>query len=146
LTLAIMSVLLARVGEEFYAIPLDHLNEIVEVGPGQVYRVHGHWSIEVRGRVISLVTLADVFRGRGVRNGAGETELKRTVVVVSDGESTMGLVVDELLGIQEAVLKSLEKNFRPVAGLSGASILGDGRVSLILDIDALIGMASRDAG
>jgi two-component system chemotaxis sensor kinase CheA len=149
LTLAIMSVLLARVGEESYAIPLDHLDEIVEVGPGQVHQVHGRPSIEIRGRIISLIALKDILRvDRADRRGAeGGTEgSKHTVVVVSNGEETLGLIVDELLGMQEAVLKSLERNFRPVPGLSGASILGDGRVSLILDIDALIEMAASEAG
>jgi two-component system, chemotaxis family, sensor kinase CheA len=66
------------------------------------------------------------------------------LVVAQNGETTIGLLVDHLIGMQEIVLKSLEKNFRPVPSLSGASILGDGRVSLILDIDALIGMVTRD--
>lgn len=66
-----------------------------------------------------------------------------TVVVVQDGETTIGLIVDRLLGMQEMVLKSLEKNFRAVPGLSGASILGDGRVALILDVDALITMTAE---
>jgi two-component system chemotaxis sensor kinase CheA len=150
LTLAIISVLLARAGNEFYAIPLDHLDEIVAVGCDQIYRVHGQRSIEIRGRIISLVALADILRGSngaaGSPRSADEVEPAHTVVVVSNGETTLGLIVDELFGIQEAVLKSLEKNFRPVPGLSGASILGDGRVSLILDIDALIGMVAQPAG
>ncbi len=149
LTLAIMSVLLARVGEETYAIPLDHLDEIVEIDAGQIYRVHGRHSIEIRGRIISLVALDDILRGRGTNRqepvgGSAETEGKQTVVIVTTGEATLGLIVDELLGMQEAVLKSLERNFRPVPGLSGASILGDGRISLILDIEALIDMVSLD--
>ncbi len=151
LTLAIMSVLLTRVGEETYAIPLDHLDEIVEVGPGQVYLVQGRRSIEIRGRIISVVTLNETLLGRGPdylkrTNSAEKNGAKQTVVVVSNGEATMGLIVDELLGMQEAVLKSLERNFRPVPGLSGASILGDGRVSLILDIDALIDMVALGTG
>ncbi|WP_435018270.1 chemotaxis protein CheA [Tundrisphaera sp. TA3] len=148
LTLAIMSVLLARVGEEVYAIPLDHLDEIVEVEAGQVYRVHGRRAIDIRGRITSLVTLGDAFRQDGLRRTGDEEEAndeKYTVVVVSNGESTIGLIVDELLGMQEAVLKSLARNFRPVHGLSGASILGDGSVCLILDIDALINMATAEA-
>ena len=68
---------------------------------------------------------------------------KRTVVVVQNGETTIGLLVDQLIGMQEVVLKSLEKNFRSIPGLSGASILGDGRVSLILDLDAVIDMVAR---
>ncbi len=151
LTLAIMSVLLARVGEESYAIPLDHLDEIVEVGPGQVFRLHDRRSIEIRGRIISLVALKALLPVASSEFDRAEVALedagaKHTVVVVSNGESTLGLIVEELLGMQEAVLKSLERNFRPVAGLSGASILGDGRVSLILDIDALIEMAADECG
>ena len=65
------------------------------------------------------------------------------MVIVQDGETTIGLLVDELIGMQEVVLKSLEKNFRSIPGLSGASILGDGRVSLILDLDAVIDMVAR---
>jgi two-component system, chemotaxis family, sensor kinase CheA len=145
LTLAIMPVILVRVGGEAYAIPLDHLAEIVEVQPAQVYRVQGRRSIEVRGRIIALVKLADLFSGRIDSDGDVTTNGKQTVVVVTNGESTVGLVVDHLLGMQEAVLKSLEKNFRPVPGLSGASILGDGRVSLILDIDALIEMSAMES-
>ena len=67
------------------------------------------------------------------------------MVVARNGDETIGLMVDGLIGMQEVVLKSLEKNFRSVPSLSGASILGDGRVSLILDIDALIGMVAQDA-
>ena len=68
-------------------------------------------------------------------------------MIVQNGETTIGLIVDEMIGMQEVVLKSLEKNFRPVPGLSGASILGDGRVSLILDVDAVVNLAAaRVAG
>jgi len=147
LTLAIMPVLLVRAGGEAYAIPLDHLDEIVEVRPDQVYRVHGRRTIEVRDRLIALVGLDELLRPAPERPAAEPAANgKRTVVVVSDGEAAIGLVVDQLIGMQEAVLKSLEKNFRPVQGLSGASILGDGRVSLILDVDTLIEMAGLESG
>ena len=74
---------------------------------------------------------------------ADDASDKHTVVVVQNGETTIGLVVDQLIGMQEVVLKSLEKNFQSIPGLSGASILGDGRVSLILDLDAVIDMVAR---
>ena len=87
-------------------------------------------TIEVRGRLLALVGLDELFdRPKSEESANG----KSIVVVVSDGEATIGLVVDQLLGMQEAVLESLERNYRPVSGLSGASILGDGRVSLILE-------------
>ena len=144
LTLAIMPVLLARIGPEAYAIPLDHLAEIVEVPRRQVYLVQGRRAIKVRGQIIALMCLDELF-GRGNGSCHGSEAEKETVVIVSDGESTVGLVVDHLLGMQEAVLKALEKNYQPVPGLCGASILGDGRVSLILDVDALIRMAAIDS-
>jgi two-component system chemotaxis sensor kinase CheA len=151
LTLAIMSSLLVRIYDEIYAIPLDHIDEIVEVRPGQVYRVQGRPAIEIRKKIVALVSLGDVFRWGGMehpslRNGSHPEENgtdKRTVVIIQNGETTIGLLVHQLIGMQEVVLKSLEKNFRAIPGLSGASILGDGRVSLILDLDAVIDMVAR---
>ncbi len=147
LTLAIMPSLLVTIFGEAYAIPLDHVDEILEIPTRSVHKLHGMRAIETRRRVISLVRLDEVFQWRGENSPPSGTGLaereKQTVVVVQNGETTVGLLVDELIGMQEVVLKSLEKNFRSVPGLSGASILGDGRVSLILDVDALIGMAAH---
>ena len=161
LTLAIMSSLLVRIYEEIYAIPLDHIDEIVEVRPRQVFRVQGRPTIEIRKKIVALVSLGDLFRWGGKPHPSASSARRDTstpdghvndvveepdtlrVVVVQNGETTIGLLVDQLIGMQEVVLKSLEKNFRPIPGLSGASILGDGRVSLILDVDALITMASE---
>jgi two-component system chemotaxis sensor kinase CheA len=158
LTLAIMSSLLVRIFDEVYAIPLDHIDEIVEVRPNQIYRIQGKPAIEIRKKIVALVALGDVFHWGGgshpqVRNQCSQNGVaqssseepcdKRIVVVVQNGETTIGLLVDQLIGMQEVVLKSLEKNFRAIPGLSGASILGDGRVSLILDLDAVIDMVAR---
>jgi two-component system chemotaxis sensor kinase CheA len=148
LTLAIMPSLLVRIYEEVYAIPLDHVDEIVEAPPAIVHRVQGRRTVEIRKKVRGLIELNDVFRWAGgdhpaAGRGAGREDGKLTIVVIQDGETALGLIVDELIGIQEVVLKSLEKNFRTVPGLSGASIQGDGRVSLILDADDII---SRAAG
>ncbi len=142
LTLAIMPVLLVHSGGEAYAIPLDHLNEIVEVSPRRCIVCMAGARSKCGDVCIALVGLDELFdRPKSEESANG----KSIVVVVSDGEATIGLVVDQLLGMQEAVLKSLERNYRPVSGLSGASILGDGRVSLILDVDTLIDMAARQA-
>ena len=158
LTLAIMSSLLVRIYDEVYAIPLDHIDEIVEVRPSQIYRVQGRPAIEIRKKIVALVALGDVFRwggkehpssrngtkpGRNSYHAIEEAPDKSTVVVVQNGETTIGLLVDQLIGMQEVVLKSLEKNFRTIPGLSGASILGDGRVSLILDLDAVLDLVAR---
>jgi two-component system chemotaxis sensor kinase CheA len=154
LTLAILPGLLLRIYEEWYALPLDAVNEIVEVDAGAVRRIHGKSTIEVRGRVISLIDLNDAFRWGGrdhpsLRDRrdrpAPPDNGSRTVVIARGHDSAVGLRVDELVGIQELVLKSLERNFRPIRGLSGASILGDGRVCLVLDLEALVGMISDAA-
>jgi len=148
LTLAILPVLLTRINGETFAIPLDHLDEIVEVRADEVHRIHGKPAIGLRGRIISLLRLDDAFRPGEAPTACEGTEKgakKLTVAVISNGEATAGLIVDDLIGMQEAVLKSLERNFQPVPGLSGASILGNGRVSLILDIDAMIEMATSGA-
>jgi two-component system chemotaxis sensor kinase CheA len=159
LTLAIMSSLLVRIQEEIYAIPLDHIDEIVEVTRSQIFPVQGRPTIEIRRKIVALVSLDDLLRWgckdrslqgaeptNGARNGVppgnSEEAEKCRVVIVQNGETTIGLLVDQLIGMQEIVLKSLEKNFRAIPGLSGASILGDGRVSLILDVDSLITLAA----
>jgi two-component system chemotaxis sensor kinase CheA len=156
LTLAIMSSLLVRIYEEVYAIPLDHIDEIVEIHASRVFRVQGRPTLEIRKKIVALVALGDVFQWgggthpatlRGAGNGHADEAVEDVdrlrVVIVQNGDTTIGLLVDQLIGMQEVVLKSLEKNFRPVPGLSGASILGDGRVSLILDVDAVITMAAH---
>jgi two-component system chemotaxis sensor kinase CheA len=150
LTLAIMPCLLVQIFEEVYAIPLDHIDEIVEAETRSFFRVRGKRMIQIRDRLVSLVALDDLLTWGGGTNPtansrSGIESEKRTVVIAHNGETTIGLLVDQLIGMQEIVLKPLEKNFRPIPSLSGASILGDGRVSLILDIDALIGMVVREA-
>ena len=149
LTLAIMSSLLTRIFDEVYALPLDDIDEIVEIRPHQVFSVRGRPTIEVRGRIVALVSLGDLFLWGGERHPGAAASLEfqggaepLRVVVVQNGETTIGLIVDELIGMREVVLKSLDRNYRAVPGLSGASILGDGRVSLILDVDALIALAA----
>lgn len=150
LTLAIMPSLLVRIYEETYALPLGEIREIVEISPDQILDVQGSRAIEVRGRVISLLSLDDVFQwgggshpSRTAGSSSQDRSTRRPVVVVQSTLTTVGLMVDELIGIQEIVLKSIERNYKSVRGLSGASILGNGRVALILDVDALIELGTR---
>jgi two-component system chemotaxis sensor kinase CheA len=150
LTLAILPSLLVRVHDEVYAIAVDHIREIVEVSEDRVHNVHRSRVIEIRDRIVPIVSLDDVFlwggdsylAGRGSRS-RDENVNARRVVVLQSADEMIGLEVDQLMGLQEVVLKSLDKNLGPVEGLSGASILGDGRVSLILDVDRLMEMASE---
>ena len=146
LTLAILPCLLVRITSEAYAIPLDHIDEIVEVEPSQVFHARGKRMIEIRGKLISMISLDDVLTWSvppKELEGNDPATGKTTVVVAHNGETTIGLCVDHLIGMQEVVLKPIEKNFRSVPTLAGASILGDGQVSLILDIDAVIDLVAQ---
>ncbi len=152
LTLAILPSLMVRIHGTDYAVPVDAVDEIVELSTRQVQWIQGQPVLEIRGRFVPLVDLAEVFgwtRAPAIRShGADDNQSiihpgdPIRVVVAHTSEASIGLRVDTLIGLQEIVLKSIERHFRAVPGLSGASIMGDGRVSLILDIDAIIEMAS----
>jgi two-component system chemotaxis sensor kinase CheA len=150
LTLAILPSLLVRVHEEIYAIAVDHIREIVEVSDDRIHMVRESRVIEIRDRLAPVISLDDLFVwGEGAhpaavaRSAPDEHGRLTRVVVLHSADEMIGLEVDELLGLQEVVLKSLDKNLGPVDGLSGASILGDGRVSLILDVDRLTDKAAE---
>ena len=134
LTLAILDGMIVRVGIENYIIPITSIIETLRPKPEEVRRVEGHSDvINVRGEFVSVVYLHRVFRIRDAQDDPS----KALVVLVESGHRKMGLVVDELIGQQQVVIKSLEANADPVKGISGATILGDGRVSLILEINEL---------
>ena len=121
--------------------------EIVSVRREQTTTVHGRAVAMVRGRAISRVTLADTLSFH-CRAPASETPTSQetTLVVVGEAGQEVGLVVDRVIGEEDVVIKSIAENYQNVSGIAGASILGDGRVSLILDVPALIEMAARDTG
>lgn len=146
LTLAIMPSLLARIHGEVYALPLENVEEIVKVPVGEIYSIAGMATIKVRERIIAMLRLDDVFTWpagsdeacRERENGAAKDV---TIVIVQCNENRVALVVDSLLGEEDIVVKSLTENFMNIRGLAGASILGNGRVSLILDIGAVLDLA-----
>ncbi|MFN0050932.1 MAG: chemotaxis protein CheW [Planctomycetales bacterium] len=150
LTLAIIRSLLFRLRHGIFAVPIDNVREIVSVPVDQIVTVHGKQTFDVRGQFIPLVDIDDIFdwhqmryRYPGDREVADESEAKRVnVVILHSADKTMGLRVNELHGGQDIVIKSLAENFIHVRGLSGASILGDGSVCLLLDVGAAIGMAT----
>ncbi|HEY4091217.1 MAG TPA: chemotaxis protein CheA [Luteibacter sp.] len=140
LTLAIIDGLTAAVGEETYIVPLVSIVESVQVkadalrsvvGGGELFRFRDEW--------LPIIRLYDVFGCDGTRRA-----IEDGIVIVVEGEGTrIGLFVDELIGQQQAVVKSLEANYRRVAGISGATILADGSVALITDITGLVRMQGR---
>lgn len=134
LTLAILDGMIVRVGAEHYVIPITSIIESIRPRAQDVKRVEGHRDvINVRGNFIPIVYLNRIFNVSGAVTEPG----KALVVLVESGEEKLGLVVDELIGQQQVVIKSLEENTDPVPCISGATILGDGRVSLILELNDL---------
>jgi two-component system chemotaxis sensor kinase CheA len=150
LTLAIIRSLLFRVRQGMFAVPIDNVREIVSVPVEEILTVHGRRTFDVRGTFIPLVGIDDLFEWHGcddslsAEESDGDPALRKRVnaVILHSGEQTIGLRVDELQGGQEIVIKSLAENFVPIRGLSGASILGDGSVCLLLDAGAAIAMAA----
>lgn len=142
LTLAIVDGQSVSVGSETYIVPLITIIESLQLAPGGVNRIAGHQEVFwFRDGYVPIVRLHEVF---GVRPRAAELHEGLIMVVEGDGHR-VGLFVDDLLGQQQVVIKSLETNFRRVDGVSGATILGDGAVALILDIPGLIRAASMRA-
>jgi len=133
LTLSIISALLVQMSEERYALPLSSIIETAIVQPKEVMHVHGQKVIDFRGAIIPLVDLKELFT---VPNSVQGDHY--SVVIVKKGEKTAGLIVDSFIGQQEIVLKSLGHYLPGVFAISGATILGDGQVALIIDCNALI--------
>lgn len=140
LTLAIIDGLTAAVGEETYIVPLVSIVESVQVKPDALRSVAGGGELfRFRDQWLPIVRLFDVFNCEGQRRTIDEG-----IVIVVEGEgSRIGLFVDELIGQQQAVVKSLEANYRRVSGISGATILADGSVALIADVAGLVRLQAR---
>ncbi|MDD5948477.1 MAG: chemotaxis protein CheA [Lachnospiraceae bacterium] len=134
LTLAIIQALMIELGEEKYAIPLNSIQTIEDVTPEDIKYVRTKEVINLRGMVIPLVRLYDIL---DCPPREEESE-NLTVVIVSKGDKQAGLVVDNLIGQQEIVIKPLGKYINIEKMISGATILGDGEVALILDANALV--------
>jgi two-component system chemotaxis sensor kinase CheA len=135
LTLAILDGMSIRVGDEIYILPLGFVIESLQPVPEDVKEISGKGRvIKVRGEYLPLVPLHQMF---DIAPRFNDPCQGIVIIVETDGRKA-GLFVDELVGQQQVVVKNLESNYRKVAGISGATILGDGGVSLILDVAALI--------
>ncbi len=134
LTLAIMDALLVKLTQNIFAIPLASVTETLRVHHSEVRSVNREKVIQLRGRVLPLLPLGNALGLDGHGN-----DLERAYVVVVGAENDqVGIVVDSLVGEQQVVIKSLGKYIGDIKGVSGATILGDGRVALILDVPALV--------
>ena len=127
LTLAIIEGLLVRVADSCYVIPLTAVEECVELSETENTRSKGRSFLNVRGDLIPFLRLREMFEEPG-------EDVFQKVVIVSTGDTRIGLVVDQIIGSHQTVIKSLSKLHADVAAFSGATILGDGSVALILDV------------
>lgn len=141
LTLAVMDGMVVKVGKETYVVPLSNIVESLRPKRSDVNRLVDRGEVmALRGDYIGLLHLSDVFN----LDGAERDPCKAIVVLTeSEGSKRVGVVVDEIIGQQQVVIKSLEANYTPVEGVSGATILGNGRVALILNIEDLQKMVEK---
>jgi two-component system chemotaxis sensor kinase CheA len=132
LTLAIIESLLVRIGNDCFVLPLAMVQECIELTGADIASTHGRHLANVRGRITPYIPLRERFAIGGVR-----PEIEQIVIVELEGKQ-VGLVVDHVIGEHQTVIKSIGRMFRKVTGISGATILGDGSVALILDVQQLI--------
>ena len=138
LTLAIIDGMLVRIGNGRYTIPLSAVEECVELPESADTSSRGRNFLDIRGSLVPFIRLREVF------NTPGEAESHQKVVIVSSGEGRVGLVVDQIIGNNQTVIKQLSKLHSSIKSFSGATILGDGTVALILDTAHLVGVGQAE--
>jgi two-component system chemotaxis sensor kinase CheA len=137
LTLAIIDAMIVAVGDATYVLPLATVMESLSVEPGEIHALPGQGdTLRVRDAYLPVLRLAQLFPPREASEHPGRI----AVIVEADGKHA-ALVVDEVVGQQQVVVKSLEANFRKVPGVSGATVMGDGSVALILDVAHIVRMS-----
>jgi two-component system chemotaxis sensor kinase CheA len=139
LTLAIVQAMLVKLGNDVYAVPLASIIETTYVSSARVSSIKGSPVMRWRNQVLPLLYLRQVFAHPGL--AALANNAKQAIMTVAWDKLRAGLVVDQLIGQQEIVVKSLSPLLGSVPGLSGCTILGDGRIALIVDVPSLINMA-----
>jgi len=139
LTLAIIEGLLIRVGDARYIIPLSAVEECVAFNPSDDQKSRGRSFLNIRGNLVPFIKLRDLF------DAEGEPAEHPRNIIISIGESHVGLVVDQIIGSHQTVIKSLSKLHSDVAMFSGVTILGDGSAALILDVAQLVSIAQSRA-
>lgn len=139
LTLAIIEGLLVKVAEENFVIPLSMVEECVELTRKDTEKTHGRHVANIRGRITPYIRLREIF------SLPGDPPLIEHIVITENEGTKVGLVVDHIIGEHQTVIKSMNKFYTHVKEISGATILGDGRVALVIDIPKLIHEFERDA-
>ena len=141
LTLAILDGMSVGVGKEIFIIPLTYIIESLQPAPGDIRTISGQGSVvQVRGEYLPVVALHEKFN---LKSNVADMDKGIMVILESEGAKT-ALFVDELVGQHQVVIKSLETNYRKAQGISGATIMGDGKVALILDVAALVRFSKHE--
>jgi two-component system chemotaxis sensor kinase CheA len=144
LTLAILDGQTIRIGEETYIVPLVSIIESIQIQASMLSTVAGRGeTFKLREEYLPIVRMHEIFN---IEEHDADALTDGILVVVEGEGRKCGLFVDDLLGQQQVVIKSLEANYRKVDGVSGATILGDGSVALILDIPGLMRLAKQHGG
>jgi two-component system chemotaxis sensor kinase CheA len=139
LTLAIIQALLVASQEELFAVPLSNVIETVRIVEEDIYTIEGKSVLKLRDEILSLVNMADVFKIEKVL----EPDKYLYVVILGLGATKIGLIVDNFIGQEEIVIKSLGEFLKGIPGIAGATIRGDGRVTLIVDVGSLMKLAKE---
>ena len=139
LTLAIIQALIVGVQEEFYAIPLSSVLETVRISQEEIYTVDGKSVLRLRDEVLPLVHMSSIFE---VKNDFGSAK-EIYVVIIGLAEQKIGMIVDCLIGQEEVVIKSLGEYLKNIQGIAGATVRGDGKITLIVDVVAIMEMGKN---
>ncbi|MCG3210029.1 MAG: Chemotaxis protein CheA [Anaerolineae bacterium] len=142
LTLAIVDTMLVQLSNGVFAIPLTSINDVLYLSEVQVSTLTGQQAIRWRGSVLPLIDLKKFFADPRMPN-VDLNDAKRAIVSVAWGKQKSGLVVDKIIGKQGIVVKSLSRIMGELPGISGGTILGDGRIALIIDVPSLMNAALR---
>jgi two-component system, chemotaxis family, sensor kinase CheA len=144
LTLAVLDGMVITVGDQTFVLPLTHIAESMRPKPDEIrpYGANNHL-LRIRN---AYVPFSDIGRLLGIERGVYEPSNGVAILVESQGSGRLALGADAILGQRQVVIKSFESNYRPILGIAAATILGDGRVALILDVDALIGLCRDNTG
>ncbi len=142
LTLALVQTMLVSVHQTLYAVPVTSINGAMYVAEAGVNTVRGKPVMDWQGSTLPLIDLREIFAHPRLGNGPSNG-VKPSIVLVSWGKHRVGLIADRIIGQQEIVVKSLSPFIGPTPGLSGATILGDGRIALIVDVSGLVNTALR---
>jgi two-component system chemotaxis sensor kinase CheA len=135
LTLAVLDGMVVAIGDQTFVLPLSHIVESLKPKRQDIRAFGDGRLLSVRGAYVPLVMTADILGARGAIDPA---EGGVVILVESQGTGRLALAVDAILGQRQVVIKSFEDNYRPIEGIAAATILGDGRVALILDVDGVV--------